>query len=73
MLCDNHKAERIKECLASRSAPNYKPRNPNCTHGMHQEPTQYGKLLPGFGEHMAYAPCEECHYCGQIHPWQDRA
>lgn len=69
LICNRHRAERVKECKIIRSKPTYKPANPDCTFGYHALILRckcHGKGWVG-GE---CKPCTECHYCGLVHHFE---
>lgn len=74
MICDKHRAERIAECKQRAASPGLKPFNPMCNHGYHQKQTAYGRATGEIARDgqpiLVHQACTECHYCGEVHPYQ---
>lgn len=72
LICDEHRAGRVKECAGIRARPNFNPSNRNCNYGYHQGREQFGRANGDIDRDgklvVDFLACTECHYCGQVHP-----
>jgi uncharacterized protein (DUF983 family) len=71
LICDDHRAQRVKECKQQRTLQNYEPNNRNCTYGHHNSVDSCPICARGglWDKRFNCKPCDKCHYCGEVHPF----